>query len=71
VKPYTNSVEIHPQPSNNRHPVDDVLVGAGSLWPIPMYKVQEPNIPNNSAGASCKVTTSEQGVPKTDGLAWL
>jgi hypothetical protein len=33
MKPYTNSVEVHPQPSNNRHhPVDGVLVGAkGSL----------------------------------------
>jgi hypothetical protein len=33
VKPYTNSVEVHPQLSNNRHPVDGALVGAGSLWP--------------------------------------
>ncbi len=24
VKPYTNSVEVHPQLSNNRHPVDGV-----------------------------------------------
>jgi hypothetical protein len=30
---YTNSVEVHPQLSNNRHPVDGALVGAGSLWP--------------------------------------
>ncbi len=28
-----NSVEVHPQLSNNRHPVDGALVGAGSLWP--------------------------------------
>ncbi len=27
-----NSVEVHPQLSNNGHPVDGVLVGAGSLW---------------------------------------
>jgi hypothetical protein len=33
VKPNINSVEVHPQLSNNKHPVDDVLVGAGSLWP--------------------------------------
>jgi hypothetical protein len=33
VKPNINSVEIHPQLSNNGHPVDDALVGAGSLWP--------------------------------------
>jgi hypothetical protein len=32
VKPNSNSVEVHPQLSNNRHPVDGVLVGAGSLW---------------------------------------
>jgi hypothetical protein len=33
VKPNINSVEVHPQLSNNRHPVDGALVGAGSLWP--------------------------------------
>jgi hypothetical protein len=33
VKPYTNSGEVHPQLSNNRHPVDGALVSAGSLWP--------------------------------------
>jgi hypothetical protein len=33
VKPNINSVEVHPQPSNNEHPVDGALVGAGSLWP--------------------------------------
>jgi hypothetical protein len=32
VKPYTNWVEVHPQLSNNRHPVDGALVGAGSQW---------------------------------------
>jgi len=29
VKPNINPVEVHPQ----GHPVDGVLVGAGSLWP--------------------------------------
>jgi hypothetical protein len=33
VKPSINSVEVHPQLSNNRHPVDGALVGAGSPWP--------------------------------------
>jgi hypothetical protein len=33
VKPNINSVEVHPQQSNNKHPVVNVLVGAGSLWP--------------------------------------
>jgi hypothetical protein len=31
MKSNINSVEVHPQLSNNRHPVDGVLVGAGSL----------------------------------------
>jgi hypothetical protein len=31
VKPNINSVEVHPQLSSNGHPVDGVLVGAGSL----------------------------------------
>jgi hypothetical protein len=31
MKSTINSVEVHPQLSNNRHPVDGVLVGAGSL----------------------------------------
>jgi hypothetical protein len=36
VKPNINSVEVHPQLSNNGHPVDGALVGAaGSLWPMP------------------------------------
>jgi hypothetical protein len=30
VKPNINSVEVHPQLSNNPHPVDGALVGAGS-----------------------------------------
>jgi hypothetical protein len=35
VKPNINSVEVHPQLSNNiEHPVDGALVGAGSPWPI-------------------------------------
>jgi hypothetical protein len=32
VKPNINSIEVHPQLSNNGHPVDGPLVGAGSLW---------------------------------------
>jgi hypothetical protein len=28
MKPNINSVEFHPQLSNNRHPVDGALVGA-------------------------------------------
>jgi len=33
VKPTINSVEVHPQLSNNGYPMDGALVGAGSLWP--------------------------------------
>ncbi len=32
VKPKINSVEVHPQLRNIGHPVDGLLVGAGSLW---------------------------------------
>jgi hypothetical protein len=32
VKPNINSVEVHPQLSNNGHPLDGAPVGAGSLW---------------------------------------
>ncbi len=32
MKPNINSVEVHPQLSNNGHPVNGALVGAGSLW---------------------------------------
>jgi len=34
VKPNINSVEVHPQLSYKRHPMDGVLVSAGSLRPI-------------------------------------
>jgi len=33
VKPNINSDKVHPQLSDNGHPVDDALVGAGSQWP--------------------------------------
>ncbi len=33
MKPGSNSGEDHPQLSQNGHPVDGALVGAGSLWP--------------------------------------
>jgi len=36
MKPGSNSVEDHPQLSNDKHPVDGALVGAGSLWPLAM-----------------------------------
>ncbi len=32
MKPYTNSIEVHPQLNNNKHTIDDLLVGIGSLW---------------------------------------
>jgi hypothetical protein len=33
-KPSTNSIEVHLQLSNDRHPVDGPQVGAGSLQPM-------------------------------------
>jgi hypothetical protein len=33
VKANITSIEVHPQRSNNRNPVDSAQVGAGSLWP--------------------------------------
>jgi len=33
VKPNINPVEVHPQLSDNGHPVDGAVVGAGSLRP--------------------------------------
>jgi hypothetical protein len=32
------SIEVHPQVSNNRHPVDGALVDANSMWPSKVYK---------------------------------
>jgi len=31
VQPNINPVEVHPQLSDNEHPVDGAVVGAGSL----------------------------------------
>jgi hypothetical protein len=47
MKPNINSVEAHPQMSNNGHPVDGVVVGAGSPWPllltaVPLYMLVHP-----------------------------
>jgi hypothetical protein len=38
MKPNINSVEIHLQLSNNGHPVDGALVGAGALLPYKPYQ---------------------------------
>jgi hypothetical protein len=39
VKPKINSVEVHPQLSTVRHPLDGAVVGAGSLWPTPIREL--------------------------------
>jgi hypothetical protein len=39
VQPNTNSVEVHPQLSTIRHPMDGAVVGAGSLWPTPIREL--------------------------------
>jgi hypothetical protein len=38
VKPNINSVEVHPQLRNTRHPMDGALVGVRSRVGIPFYK---------------------------------
>ncbi len=43
MKPNINSVEVHPQLSNNRHPVDGVLVGASSLHYDPFTQCPWPH----------------------------
>jgi hypothetical protein len=35
MKPYINSIEVHPQLSNNKHIVDGTSTGVGSLWLCP------------------------------------
>jgi len=42
VKPKINSVEVHPQLSNDRHPVDGALVVAGSVWPTESITLTSP-----------------------------
>jgi len=42
VKPNINSVEVHPQLSNNRHPVDGGLMGAGFLWRLNWVMLADP-----------------------------
>jgi len=39
VKPKINSVEVHPQLSTIRHPMDGAVVGAGSQWPTPIREL--------------------------------
>ncbi len=41
VKSNINSVEVYPQLSNNGHPVDGALVGAGSLRLVLSVKASE------------------------------
>jgi hypothetical protein len=42
VEPNINSIEVHPQPSNNRYPVDGALVGTGSVWASTPTSVEAP-----------------------------
>jgi hypothetical protein len=39
VKPNVHSIEVHLQLSNNRHLLDGVQVGAGSLWPTSLVSI--------------------------------
>jgi hypothetical protein len=42
VEPNINSIEVHPQPSNNQYPVDGALVGIGSVWASTPTSVEAP-----------------------------
>jgi hypothetical protein len=58
-------VEVHPQVSNHGHPVDGVLVGAGSPWPPP-FSGSLRRVPN--WGPKCpKLTLSGLTIPSS----WL
>jgi hypothetical protein len=45
MKPNINSVEVHPQMRDNGHPVDGVLVGAGSPRPL-LFTIKDLKTPN-------------------------
>jgi len=48
VKPNITLVKVHPQLSDNGHPVDGAMVGASSLWPrLPVVVVNSfsPRLP--------------------------
>jgi hypothetical protein len=45
VKPNIKSVQVHPQLSNDGHPVDGALVGAGSFWPKEKHDHDNKNCP--------------------------
>jgi hypothetical protein len=56
LKANINSVKIHPQLSNNGHPVDDVLVGAGSNRSLETTKtssVTNGSTPKGALAAMC------------------
>jgi hypothetical protein len=45
VKPNIKSVQVHPQLSNDGHPVDGALVGAGSFWSKKKHDHNNKNCP--------------------------
>jgi hypothetical protein len=59
VKPNTNSVEVHPELRYNEHPVDGLLVGAGSLSQKYVYVPPSPT-PNNLRRKQTKVTKEDK-----------
>jgi hypothetical protein len=65
VKCYTNSVEVHPQLSNNRHPVDGAMVVAGSVWPDRqgsyLVKGCVPYNPGNAQRVGCYIPQISTG----------
>jgi hypothetical protein len=58
MKPNINSVEVHPQLSNNHHPVDGVLVGAGSVAPSLRFRALVMGVTCMKVGAGWRFTCS-------------
>jgi hypothetical protein len=57
VKPDIDSIEIHPQLSHKGHPVDGVLLGSYSFWPLAM------SFPSLKASPSFKSGTNSLEAP--------
>jgi len=51
VKPNINSVEVHPQLSNKKHPMDGAPVGAGPLRAKYSYKFPSSELQSDDKGA--------------------
>ncbi len=66
MKPKINSVEVHTQLSHKGHPVDGVLVGAGSVYPNGMdHSTPEEDEPGRASYCSVRLLqTLSRPAPK-------